>query len=93
MVFFTASGGVQYEQDEEGVITNEYVQDARLILGDPGEGEGETLLTIERVNRFGDEFSRFDLAVFGSDLYLRTDRALYRVDAGGSEKLADLPTA
>lgn len=93
MVFFTAPGGVQYEQDEEGVITNEYVQDARLILGDPGEGEGETLLTIERVNRFGDEFSRFDLAVFGSDLYLRTDRALYRVDAGGSEKLADLPTA
>ena len=60
---------------DRGVITNEYVQDARLVLGDPGEGEGETLLTIERVNRFGDEFSRFDLAVFGSDLYLRTDRA------------------
>lgn len=90
MVFFTAPDGIQYEQDEEGVIVNEYVRDARLILGDPGEGEGKTLLSFDRLERFNQEFSRFETACLGGEIYVLTDAALYRV-GGGLEKLCGLP--
>ena len=83
-----------------GIHTSSAYSDARIKKIDAERIQQELdknkivlVAGFQGVNRFGDEFSRFDLAVFGSDLYLRTDRALYRVDAGGSEKLADLPTA
>ena len=93
MVFFSAPGGIQWEQDENDVIVNEYVQDARLVLGDPASGQGETLWEFARIDRFGQEFSQFQMARFGQDVYLLSDRALYRVDLGGSgsETLAPLP--
>lgn len=93
MVFFSAPGGIQWEQDENDVVVNEYVQDARLVLGDPASGQGETLWEFARIDRFGQEFSQFQMARFGQDVYLLSDRALYRVDLGGSgsETLAPLP--
>lgn len=88
MVWFSAPGQIEWEEDDDGVILMEYFKDAALCFGKPDAeaARAKTLLSFDRLNRWEDEFSWFRIALFDDNLYALTDKALYRIDVTDAEQ-------
>lgn len=84
MVYFTGS---ELKWDEEdGVITREFVDSAQLKMARVGqEDQAVTLLEATDLSRYGDEFSFFRIAVFGDTVYVLSGSSLYEIDASTAQ--------
>ena len=95
LIWFNAPGSLQYEADEDGVIVREYISEGTLWKGKPDSDGNTALLQLKNVDRWGNEYSSFRISVFGNDLYLLSQTALYHIDTTNGEQTAlwQLPQA
>lgn len=96
LAYFRHEGDMVYDVDENNVCSGDRLESAWLTSAKTdGSGQETVLHRFDDLMRFGDEFSRFEMASYRRDLYILTEKALYVIDLYEPEmemrKLADLP--
>lgn len=88
--FRSTEAGTKYVVDADGVYGDEYVDDAQLLRV-PGDdvANAQVLMEFQHLVRWSEEFSYFNMALFGDHLYILTDRSLYclNIRTGSEETL------
>lgn len=93
LYWFVSDGDVQWETDDEGVVMEEYHTNARLIRTQSGSDltGGEELIRFEKLVRFGEEFSSFEVYALDGKAYALTDDDVYLLENGAAAEVMDLP--
>lgn len=93
LYWFVHDGDVLWDQDDEGVVVAEYLHSPRLIRTQGGaDMEGcEELLTFSRLDRFGSDFSMFEVYALGGKAYALTNEDVYLLENGAATEVMDLP--
>ena len=93
LYWFVSDGDVQWETDDEGVVMEEYHTNARLIRTQSGSDltGGEELIRFEKLVRFGEDFSSFEVYALDGKAYALTDDDVYLLENGAAAEVMDLP--
>ena len=78
---------------DEGVVMEEYHTNARLIRTQSGSDltGGEELIRFEKLVRFGEDFSSFEVYALDGKAYALTDDDVYLLENGAAAEVMDLP--
>ena len=93
LYWFVHDGDVLWEQDDDDVVIEEYLESARLIRTQRGSdlAGSEELVRFGRLERFGDDFSSFEVYALGGKVYALTDEDVYLMENGAATEVMDLP--
>ena len=93
LYWFVHDGDVLWDQDDEGVVVAEYLHSPRLIRTQRGgdTAGSEELLRFDRLERFGDDFSSFEVYALGGNAYALTNKDVYLLENGTHTEVMDLP--
>lgn len=93
LYWFVHDGDVLWDQDDEGVVEAEYLESARLIRTQRGgdAAGSQELIRFGRLERFGDDFSAFEVYALDGKAYALTEDDVYLLENGTATEVMDLP--